>query len=155
MENASSEVIDTLLVVLFLLFPEGEVLLEKFDDALSVAEVFFFELINLIEGFLQSLISKIAGGLMVLHDFVVEDREVKCKTKLDWVAGLHSNTVGFIVSFESFLFDFFKLSVLGILSNVTVVVTHHFDEESFCLSVARFGQNFILDDFNDLFTVFN
>ena len=133
---SSSEVVDTLLVVLFFLFPEGEVLLEEFNDALGVTEVFFFELIDLIKGFLQSFISEITCRLVIFHDFVMEDREVKGKTELDWVARLHSNTVGFIVSFKGFLFDFLKLSILGILSDVTVVVTHHFDEESLGFSVA-------------------
>ena len=50
----SSEVVDTLLVVLFFLFPEGEVLLEEFDDALGVTEIILLKLINLLESILES-----------------------------------------------------------------------------------------------------
>ena len=46
---ACSQVIDRV-VAFFFLFPEGKVFLEKFDDALGVTEVIFFELIDFVEG---------------------------------------------------------------------------------------------------------
>ena len=90
---------------------------------------------------------------MILHDFVMEDRGVEGKTELDWVAWSKSNSVSFFVSLESLLFDFFELSSLGILSNVTVVVTNHFDKESLGFSVACFGKNLLLNHLNNSLAV--
>ena len=80
-----SEVVD-LVSTLLLILPQGQVLLEELDDALGVTEVVLLKLVNLVESILEGLISKFASSLVVLHDFVVEDGEVKGKTELDWVA---------------------------------------------------------------------
>jgi len=69
---ATSQVVDLVVALLFL-FPEGKVLLEELNDALGVAEIIFFQLIDLIEGFLQGLVRKLAGLRVVLKDLVVED----------------------------------------------------------------------------------
>ena len=82
----SSQVIDIVIRVFLLFFPESKVLLQELDDALGVAEVFFFEFIDFVESLLKSLVSEVACGLVVLHDFVVEDRRVEGKTELDWIA---------------------------------------------------------------------
>mgnify|MGYP007004968377 CR=1 FL=1 len=47
------------------------------------------------------MFTKFACLLVVVHNFVVEDGEVKSKTKLDWVAGWESDLVGLIVGLES------------------------------------------------------
>ena len=88
------------MVVTFLfLLPEGEVLLEEFDDALGVTEVVFLELIDLIKSLLESIIGELTGLGVILEDFVVEDGEVEGKTELDRVAGGKFNLVGFLVAF--------------------------------------------------------
>jgi len=69
---ATSQVVDLVVALLFL-FPKGKVLLEELNDALGVAEIIFFQLIDLIEGFLQGLVRKLAGLRVVLKDLVVED----------------------------------------------------------------------------------
>ena len=69
---ATSQVVDLVVALLFLL-PEGKILLEELNDALGVAEIIFFQLIDLIEGFLQGLVRKLAGLRVVLKDLVVED----------------------------------------------------------------------------------
>ena len=149
----SSQVIDIVIRVFLLFFPESKVLLQELDDTLGVAEVFLFKFVDLVKSFLESLVGKVAGGLVILHDFVMEDRGVEGKTELDWVAWSKSNSVSFFVSLESLLFDFFELSSLGILSNVTVVVTNHFDKESLGFSVACFGKNLLLNHLNNSLAV--
>ena len=62
---------------------------------------------------------------MVLHDFVVEDREVKSKSKLDGVAGWEGNLVSFFVSLECILLNLLKLGTLGVFGDVAVVVSLH------------------------------
>jgi hypothetical protein len=101
-----SEVID-LVVTFFLFFPEGEVLLEEFNDALGVTEVVLLEFIDLVESILESLVSELAGSLVVLHDLVVEHGEVEGKAELDGVAWWEGDLVGLVVSFESVLLDLF------------------------------------------------
>ena len=46
--SSSSQVLDGLAT--FLLFPKSEVLLEELDDRLSVAEILFGNLIDLVKG---------------------------------------------------------------------------------------------------------
>ena len=67
-----SKVIDLVTFLLFIL-PKGQVLLEKFNDTLCITEVILFELVDLVKSILESAISELASGLVVLHDLVVED----------------------------------------------------------------------------------
>ena len=67
-----SKVIDLVTFLLFIL-PKSQVLLEKFNDTLSITEVILFELVDLVKSILESAISELASGLVVLHDLVVEN----------------------------------------------------------------------------------
>ena len=149
---AISQVID--LVVAFLLFfPEGQVLLEKFDDALGIAEVVLLKLIDFVEGLLEGVISELASFGVVLQDFVVEDGEVESQAELDGVAGRQIDVVSLLVGCLGLLLDLFKLGVLGVLSDVAVVVTDHLHEESLGL-VSAFGlEDAVVDHVNDLLAV--
>jgi hypothetical protein len=146
--ESSSQIVNGIVVVL-LFSPESEVLLEEFDDALGVTEIVFLELVNFVKGVLEGLVSEVAGGLVVLHGFVVEDREVEGKSELDRIARREVDGVGFVVSFEGRVLNFIKVITLGVLSNVTVVVSDHLDKESLGLSVAGFGKNLILNHIDD------
>ena len=137
----SSQVINCVVVLLFFL-PESQILLEELDDTLSVTEVFLLELINLVKGFLQCLVSEFASVFVILHHFVVEYREIKGKSKFDWVAWLKCNTVSIVVSLKGLLFHFLKLCILCILGNVTVVVTNHLHEECLGFFTACLCENF-------------
>ena len=125
--SSSSQVLDGLATFLF--FPESEVLLEELDDGLGVAEILFGNLINLVKGRLESLLSKLAGTLLVLHNFIVEDREVKCETELYRVAGRKINLLSLGVGLKGLSLNLLKLLILGSLGNVTIVVADHLDKE--------------------------
>ena len=71
---STSQVVD--LVVIFLLFPESQVLLEELDDALGVTEVILLELIDLVQSVLQGGVCELTGLGVVLQHLVVEDAEV-------------------------------------------------------------------------------
>ena len=73
---------------------------------------------------------------MVLHDFVVEDGEVEGESEADGVAGWELDLVGLVVVLEGVLLDALEVVTLGILSDVSVVVTNHLDEEGLGLSIA-------------------
>jgi hypothetical protein len=99
------------------------------------------------------LVSELAGSLVVLHDFVVEDGKVKGETELDGVARGKGDLVSLIVGLEGVLLDFLHEGTFGVLSDVAVVVTDHLDEESLGLTVARFGENLFVDHVNDTLAV--
>ena len=144
---------DLVAVVLFFLLPERQVLLEELNDALGVTEVVLLEFIDLVESFLEGTVGKLAGSLVVLHDFVVEHREVKGKTELDGVAGWQGDLVGFVVGLKSILLDLLELGTLGILSDVAVVVADHLDEEGLGLTVAVLGEDLVVNHINNLLAV--
>ena len=75
-QGGFSQVVNVVAAFLFFL-PEGQVLFEELNNTLGVAEVILFELVDFVEGLLECLISEITSSLVVLHDLVVENREVK------------------------------------------------------------------------------
>ena len=135
LKPATSQVVD-LVIALFLFFPESQVLLEKLDNALSITEVVLLELVNFVEGLLESVVSELTSLGVVLEHFVVEDTEVKGQAELDWVAGGKVDGVGLFVSLLGLHLDLLELGILGVLGNITVVVTDHLDEESLGLILA-------------------
>ena len=62
-----------MVVTLFFLLPEGEVLLEELDDALCVTEVVLFKLVDLIESLLEGRIGELTCAGVVLEHLVVEN----------------------------------------------------------------------------------
>ena len=66
-----SEIINV--VFTLFVFPKSEVLLKKFNNALSITEVVLFKLINFVKSFLKSLVSEFTSSLVILHDLVVEN----------------------------------------------------------------------------------
>ena len=148
----SSKVLNGVVLVIFLL-PESKILLKKLDDGLGITEVILFEFIDLVESLLKGLVSDLASLLVVLHNLILEDREVKGKTKSDGVARLKLDVVGLVVSLKSVLLDLLKVITLGVLGNVAVVVTNHLDEESLGFTIASLGENLGVDDVNDTLAV--
>ena len=149
---ATSQIID-LVITLLLFFPESQVLLEKLDDALSIAEVVLLELVNLVEGLLKSTVSELTSLCMVLKYFIVEDREVEGEAKLNWVASWKIDRVCLLVGLLGLLLNFLKFGFLGVLCDVTVVVTDHLHEESFGLISAFACQDTGIDHIDNLLTV--
>jgi hypothetical protein len=92
---------------------------------------------------------------VVVHNLVVENREVKSKTKSDWVAGVQTlgSLLSELVVLESSLFHRLDLIRLGALSNVSVVVSHHLVEESFGLVGSGNLHAGVLDGVDDLHTL--
>jgi len=147
-----SKVIDGV-VVIFLFLPESKVFLEEFDDALGVTEVILLELVDLVEGILEGLVSKCNSFLGVLLGLVVEDGEVEGEAELDGIAGGQGDVHGVLVGLEGSVLGGFEVSALGVLSLVTVVIANHLDEEALGLSFAGFGEDVLVDDINDTLAV--
>ncbi len=150
---AGSQVVDLVVGVLLFLLPESQVLLEELNDALGVAEVILLELIDLVEGGLQSVISQLASNGVILKHFVVENREVEGETELDRVASGKVDVVGLFVSFFSLLLDVFEHLIFSVLSNIAIVVTDHLHEESLGLIAAFLSKHILLDHFDNLIAV--
>ena len=73
-----SEVLDGVLLLFFL--PEGEVLLEEFNDRLGVSESLLINVIDFLKSIRQGLLTKLTGLLVVVHHFVMEHGEVESQT---------------------------------------------------------------------------
>ena len=140
-------------VVLFFILPEGEILLEQLNDALSVAEVILLKLIDLIEGLLESGVSELTCASVVLENLVVEDGVVEGESELDGVAGGKIDGVSLLVGLLSLLLDILELSLLGVLGDVTIVVTYHLDEEGLGLVGAFGAEHAVVDHVDDLLAV--
>lgn len=84
--TVSSQVIDLLAIVLFLL-PQGKVFLEELNDGLSIAEIVLLKLINLIKSLLEGGVSELASLSVILKHLVVEHRVVEGEAELNGVAG--------------------------------------------------------------------
>jgi hypothetical protein len=88
---------------------------------------------------------------MVVHDLVVEYREVESEAEADWVAWIESfrELVSLIVSFECALFDGIELVCGGRLSNVSVIIADHLLEEGLGLVLSCEFQAFSLNCLNN------
>ena len=148
----SSKVVDLVVTLLFLL-PEGEVLLEKLDDALGVTEVILLKLVNLVESGLKSSVCEGAGGGVVLKHFVVEDAEVKGETELDGVACGKIDAVSLLISGLGLLLDIFEECILRVLSDVAIVVANHLHEEGLGLVGAGATEDAVVNHVDDLLAV--
>ena len=79
-----SQVFDV--VLLFFFFPEGEVFFQKFDDRFGISEGFLVNIVDFLKGFRERVFSEFDGLLLVAHHFVMEDGEIKGKTKSNRMA---------------------------------------------------------------------
>ena len=145
-----SEVFNSVLLLFFL--PEGEVLLKELNDRLGISEGFFIDIIDLLEGIRQGLFSEGAGLLMVVHNFVVEDGEVECESKSNWVASVQAlgSLLCEVVVLEGTMLDGVELISGGALGDVSIVVTHHLVEEGLGLFSGGDSHTLVLDNFNDV-----
>jgi hypothetical protein len=148
---ATSQVVDTGLVAFLFLLPEGEVLFEKLNDTLGVTEVVLLELINLVKGALEGVISQLTGLGVILKHLIVENREVQSETELNWVACGQVNLVSLLVSFLGRVLYLLKTVIFCVLSNVAIVVTDHLDEEGAGFVSAALLINHLLVDDSDNF----
>lgn len=78
-ESRCSQVFDGILLLLF--FPEGKILLKELDDRFGISEGFLINVINLLESIGESGFTEFTGLLVVVHNFIVEDGEVKSKPR--------------------------------------------------------------------------
>jgi len=93
--------------LLLFLLPEGEILLEELNDGLGISEGLLIDVVNLFESIREGLLTKLTSLLVVVHNFIVEDGEVKSKTKSDWIACVEAlgGGLGELVVFKSAIFD--------------------------------------------------
>ena len=136
-----------------LFFPERKVFLEEFDDGLSVSEVFFRDVIDLVQCLLQSYLRQFACLLLVLHHLVVENRIIQSQTQSDGVARRQSDLVCLLVCLQGFILDGLELRILSCLSYVPVIIAYHLNEERFRFILALLAKNLTPHDFDDLLAV--
>jgi hypothetical protein len=89
---------------------------------------------------------------VVVHNFVVENGEVKGQSESDWVARVKGlrRLVGKLVVLEGTVLDGIELITGGALSNISVIITDHLVEEGFGLVSGSLGHARVLDNFDNL-----
>ena len=102
---------------------------------------------------MECLVGEVACGLVVLHDFIVEDGEVQGEAELDGVARGEGDIVGFFVGLKSVLLNLLKKVTLRVLGDVTIVVSDHLDEEGLRFTVTLLFEHFGADHVNNLLAV--
>ena len=102
-DRTRSEVVNVVVTTILFLFPESQVLLKELDNWFSITEIILLKLVDLVKSILECAVGELASHLVVFHDFVVENGEVKGETELDGVAWGQGNLVCLIVSFERIL----------------------------------------------------
>jgi len=85
---------------------------------------------------------------VVVHNFVVENGEVKSESKSDWVACVEGGRglAGLLVVLEGTILDSVELISRSALSNVSVVVTDHLEEECLGLVGSGLSHALVLND---------
>jgi hypothetical protein len=88
---------------------------------------------------------------VVVHNFVVENGEVKSESKSDWVACVEGcgGLAGLLVVLEGTILDSVELISGSALSNVSVVVTDHLVEECLGLVGSGLTHALALNDINN------
>lgn len=93
----------------------------------------FLDVLDVSDGIIESLLGKIAGLSWVIQALIVEDRVVKGQSESDGVGGFKlgvGDVRGSLVGFVGTLGDFLVDLSLGVLRNVSEVVTLHFEVEN-------------------------
>ena len=88
---------------------------------------------------------------MVVHDFVMEHREVESEAKSNWVASIEAlgSFLSVLVVLESTVLDGFKSITGGAFSNVSIIVTDHLEKECLGLVGLSLSVALVLDNLNN------
>lgn len=143
------------LVVTFI-FPEGEVLSKKLDNWLGISEGLLITVIKFIKGVLKSFVTKFTSLLDITHHLIMEDWEVKGKTKSDGIAGIQAllgEHISILIGLKSVSFGAGKSVVLGTLSNISAVVSNHLKEECLWFIISSLLDNISSDNGDDFITI--
>ena len=89
---------------------------------------------------------------MIVHYLVMEHGEVKSQSKSDWVTSIKRlrTVLSMLVIFEGSIFDVVKISSIGTLSDISVVVSDHLVEEGLGLISASNTHARALDDVDNV-----
>lgn len=96
-------------------------------------------MLDFSDGIVEGGLSKVAGSGGIVEDFVVEDGEVEGKSEADGVGGAElgrGNLEGLLVRFKGVLAGSGVVITSRVLSDVSVVVTLHLEEEDLSLGGA-------------------
>jgi hypothetical protein len=128
------------------LFRSGKVLLEKFNDGFGISEGFFIDIINFLKSLRKGSFSKGACLRVVVHNFVVENREVKSKSKSDWMSSLQffSLVLRLLIGVLGIIDNSLSLFSCQKFSKVSEIVTLHLQEKHNGLWMLGVGNQMII-----------
>ena len=96
-----------------------------------------WEVFDVSNSIIESLLGHFTSFAWLVHDLIVEHREVKSETKSDWVGGLEvfiGLLSGIVVGGESVLSNLLVVLTLGVFTDVSVVVSFHLEEKDLAFS---------------------
>jgi len=119
--------------VLELRGPQSKVVSDELHNSGRVLVLFLVQMLDVSNSVVESLLGKVAGLGGLVHDFVVEDREVKGKTKSNGVGGLKvlgGNIRGLLVGIEGTVSNTLVSITGSVFGDVSEVITLHLEEEN-------------------------
>ena len=110
---------------------------------------------NISDGIIESLLGLLTSFRRISLDFVQEDGIIKAQAQADGV-GRSKVRLGrvdsFFVSILGILLHFFDI-FLGVLRDVTVIVSLHLPKKNFALTVRAFFDDIVFNEVQNLFAV--
>ena len=88
---------------------------------------------------------------MVVHHFVIEDREIEGKTQSNWIACIQTlrKSISLLITLERPILNSIEFIGSGRFGNVSIVVTNHLLEECLGLVFGSEPETFLLNGFDN------
>jgi len=137
--------------------PESKVVSDELHDGGSIFVDILLKLLNVSDGLVEGLLGELASLGGVVHDFIVEDREVKGKSESDGVSGLkvsvgNLRSVG--VCLEGIVSGLLMEVSDCVLGNISVVVSLHLEVEDVGLGVTlTLWDKLVVEDLENILAV--
>ena len=113
----------------------------------------FRKIFDVSNSIIKGLFGHFTGFTGFVHDFIIEDGEVKSKTESDWVGGLQvfgSFISSLVISLKSGFRNFLHLVSFGVFTDITVVITLHFEEEDLAFSGLSLRNQVLINKVDDV-----
>ena len=136
--------------------PKSEIIPDELHDGGGVFIAIFLDGLDVCDGIIEGSLGNLAGHGLVAHDLIIEDGEIQGETKSNRVGGfelLVGDGGGAFVGFHGEELGILVLVVLGVLADVTMVVSLHFHEKHFGFIGVGRGDQIVVQKVDDVVAV--